>query len=203
MGSAFEAVTSPDVRRRCTTSLCALAIWLPIKGRSQTTDLTMVWKRDSRASTVRAFLEVVRAEYPKSWALGPFSERWKKLLIRRDSSIDKLCSVGYGDFLGNSTILRPTVTLAIRLNWKVGRSGSTWVDCGVPRIEVRAKLPPRRSDRFAALLAPNCRPECVRETSVVAEPNRWLDWPRAARLCLDLRNRPSRKCPSPHCELFP
>ncbi len=39
----------------------------------------------------------------------------------------------------------------------------------------RAKLPPRRSDRFAALLVPNCRLECVRETSVVAEPNRWLD----------------------------
>jgi hypothetical protein len=39
----------------------------------------------------------------------------------------------------------------------------------------RAKLPPRRSDRFAALFAPNCRPECVRETSVVTEPNRWLD----------------------------
>jgi DNA-binding transcriptional LysR family regulator len=38
----------------------------PIKGRSQTTGLAMVWKRDSRASTVRAFLDVVRAEYPKS-----------------------------------------------------------------------------------------------------------------------------------------
>jgi DNA-binding transcriptional LysR family regulator len=38
----------------------------PIKGRSQTTVLAMVWKRNSRASTVRAFLDVVRAEYPKS-----------------------------------------------------------------------------------------------------------------------------------------
>jgi DNA-binding transcriptional LysR family regulator len=38
----------------------------PIKGRSRTTALAMVWKRDSRASTIRAFLDVVRAEYPKS-----------------------------------------------------------------------------------------------------------------------------------------
>ena len=37
----------------------------PIKGRSRTTDLAMVWKRDTRASTVRAFLDVVRAEYSK------------------------------------------------------------------------------------------------------------------------------------------
>jgi DNA-binding transcriptional LysR family regulator len=37
----------------------------PIKGRSRTTDLAMVWKRDSRASTLRAFLDVARAEYPK------------------------------------------------------------------------------------------------------------------------------------------
>ena len=37
----------------------------PIKGRSPTTDLAMVWKRDSRASTLRAFLNVLRAEYPK------------------------------------------------------------------------------------------------------------------------------------------
>jgi DNA-binding transcriptional LysR family regulator len=37
----------------------------PIKGRSRTTDLAMVWRRDSRASTVRTFLDVVRAEYPK------------------------------------------------------------------------------------------------------------------------------------------
>jgi DNA-binding transcriptional LysR family regulator len=37
----------------------------PIKGRSQTTDLAMVWKRNSRASRLRAFLDVVRAEYPK------------------------------------------------------------------------------------------------------------------------------------------
>ena len=37
----------------------------PTKGRSPTTDLAMVWKRDSRASTLRAFLNVLRAEYPK------------------------------------------------------------------------------------------------------------------------------------------
>ena len=37
----------------------------PITGRSQTTDLAMVWRRDSRASTLRTFLDVVRAEYPK------------------------------------------------------------------------------------------------------------------------------------------
>jgi DNA-binding transcriptional LysR family regulator len=37
----------------------------PIKGRSRTTELAMVWKRNSRASTLRAFLDVVRAEYPK------------------------------------------------------------------------------------------------------------------------------------------
>jgi DNA-binding transcriptional LysR family regulator len=37
----------------------------PIKGRSQTSGLAMVWKRHSRASTLRAFLDVVRAEYPK------------------------------------------------------------------------------------------------------------------------------------------
>jgi DNA-binding transcriptional LysR family regulator len=37
----------------------------PIKGRSLTTDLAMVWKRNSRASTLRVFLDVVRAEYPK------------------------------------------------------------------------------------------------------------------------------------------
>jgi DNA-binding transcriptional LysR family regulator len=37
----------------------------PIKGRSQTTDLAMVWRRSSRASTLRVFLDVVRAEYPK------------------------------------------------------------------------------------------------------------------------------------------
>jgi DNA-binding transcriptional LysR family regulator len=36
----------------------------PIKGRCRTSDLTLVWRRDSRASTVRAFLEVVRKEYP-------------------------------------------------------------------------------------------------------------------------------------------
>ena len=36
----------------------------PIRGRSRTTDLAMVWKRDSRASTVRAFSRV-RAEYPR------------------------------------------------------------------------------------------------------------------------------------------
>ena len=38
----------------------------PIKGRSQTSSLAMVWKRNSRASTLRAFLDVVRAEFPKS-----------------------------------------------------------------------------------------------------------------------------------------
>jgi DNA-binding transcriptional LysR family regulator len=41
-------------------------IYRPIEGRSRTTALSMVWKRTSRASTVRAFLDVVRAEYPKS-----------------------------------------------------------------------------------------------------------------------------------------
>jgi DNA-binding transcriptional LysR family regulator len=35
----------------------------PIKGPCRTSDLTLVWRRDSRASTVRAFLEVVREEY--------------------------------------------------------------------------------------------------------------------------------------------
>jgi DNA-binding transcriptional LysR family regulator len=35
----------------------------PIKGRCRTSDLTLVWRRDSRASIVRAFLEVVREEY--------------------------------------------------------------------------------------------------------------------------------------------
>src|ERR1700756_3110994 len=35
----------------------------PINGRCRTTDLTLVWRRDSRASIVRAFLEVVREEY--------------------------------------------------------------------------------------------------------------------------------------------
>jgi DNA-binding transcriptional LysR family regulator len=37
--------------------------YLPIKGRCRTSDLTLVWRRDSRASTVRAFLEVVKREY--------------------------------------------------------------------------------------------------------------------------------------------
>ena len=41
-------------------------IYRPIEGRPRTTALSMVWKRTSRASTVRAFLDVVRAEYPKS-----------------------------------------------------------------------------------------------------------------------------------------
>jgi DNA-binding transcriptional LysR family regulator len=36
----------------------------PIKGRCRTSDLTVVWRRDSRVSTVRAFLEVVKKEYP-------------------------------------------------------------------------------------------------------------------------------------------
>jgi DNA-binding transcriptional LysR family regulator len=35
----------------------------PIKGPCRTSDLTLVWRRDSRASTVRAFLEVVREDY--------------------------------------------------------------------------------------------------------------------------------------------
>lgn len=35
----------------------------PIKGPCRTSDLTLVWNRDSRASTVRRFLEVVRKEY--------------------------------------------------------------------------------------------------------------------------------------------
>jgi DNA-binding transcriptional LysR family regulator len=35
----------------------------PIKGPCRTSDLTLVWRRDSRAPTVRAFLEVVREEY--------------------------------------------------------------------------------------------------------------------------------------------
>ena len=38
-------------------------IYRPIKGRSQRTELAMVWKRNSRVSTLRAFLDVVRAEY--------------------------------------------------------------------------------------------------------------------------------------------
>jgi len=37
----------------------------PIKGRSRTSDLAMVWKRDSRASTLRAFIDTVRGEYSK------------------------------------------------------------------------------------------------------------------------------------------
>src|SRR5258708_9156691 len=37
----------------------------PIKVQSLTTDLAMVLKRNSRASTLRVFLDVVRAEYPK------------------------------------------------------------------------------------------------------------------------------------------
>ena len=41
-------------------------IYRPIEGRSRTTALCMVWKRTSRASTVQAFLDLVRAEYPKS-----------------------------------------------------------------------------------------------------------------------------------------
>jgi DNA-binding transcriptional LysR family regulator len=35
-----------------------------IKGPCRTSDLTVVWRCDSRASTVRAFLEAVRREYP-------------------------------------------------------------------------------------------------------------------------------------------
>jgi DNA-binding transcriptional LysR family regulator len=37
----------------------------PIKGPSRTTDLTAVWRRNSRASTIRVFLDVVRGENPK------------------------------------------------------------------------------------------------------------------------------------------
>jgi DNA-binding transcriptional LysR family regulator len=37
----------------------------PIEGRSRITELTVVWKRDSRASTLRAFIDTVRGEYPK------------------------------------------------------------------------------------------------------------------------------------------
>jgi DNA-binding transcriptional LysR family regulator len=40
-------------------------IYRPIAGRSRTTELTMVWKRDSRASTLRAFIDTARDEYPK------------------------------------------------------------------------------------------------------------------------------------------
>ena len=36
----------------------------PIKGQCRTSDLTLVWRRDGRVSTVRGFLEVVRKEYP-------------------------------------------------------------------------------------------------------------------------------------------
>jgi DNA-binding transcriptional LysR family regulator len=40
----------------------------PIKGRSQTTCLALVWKRESRVATVQAFRDVVRSEYPRiSW----------------------------------------------------------------------------------------------------------------------------------------
>lgn len=38
----------------------------PIQGRCRTSDLTLVWRRDSRASIVRAFLEVVREEYKEA-----------------------------------------------------------------------------------------------------------------------------------------
>jgi DNA-binding transcriptional LysR family regulator len=41
----------------------------PIKGRCRTSDLTLVWQRDSRASTVRAFLEVVKREYLRDFAI--------------------------------------------------------------------------------------------------------------------------------------
>jgi DNA-binding transcriptional LysR family regulator len=37
----------------------------PIKGPSRTTDLAAVWRRNSRASTIRVFLDIVRGEYPK------------------------------------------------------------------------------------------------------------------------------------------
>jgi DNA-binding transcriptional LysR family regulator len=38
----------------------------PILGRCRTSDLTLVWRRDSRASIVRAFLDVVREEYKEA-----------------------------------------------------------------------------------------------------------------------------------------
>jgi DNA-binding transcriptional LysR family regulator len=40
-------------------------IYRPIKGPCRTTDLTVVWRRDSRTPTVRAFLDVVREEYKR------------------------------------------------------------------------------------------------------------------------------------------
>jgi DNA-binding transcriptional LysR family regulator len=41
----------------------------PIKGACRTTDLTLVWRRDSRAATVRGFLDVVREEYAGETAM--------------------------------------------------------------------------------------------------------------------------------------
>jgi DNA-binding transcriptional LysR family regulator len=50
----------------CLTNLGIPGVtYRPIKGRAPTTDLAMVWKRNSRASTLRVFLDVVRAEYPR------------------------------------------------------------------------------------------------------------------------------------------
>jgi DNA-binding transcriptional LysR family regulator len=46
----------------------------PIKGRCRTSDLTLVWRRDGRASTVQAFLEVVRKEYLRG--VNTIQEDW-------------------------------------------------------------------------------------------------------------------------------
>jgi DNA-binding transcriptional LysR family regulator len=50
-------------------SLCNLRLpgvtYRPIEGRCRTSDLTMVWRRDSHASTLRAFIDTVRGEYNK------------------------------------------------------------------------------------------------------------------------------------------
>ena len=48
----------------------------PIQGRCRTSDLTLVWRRDSRASIVRAFLEVVRKEYPGALELKERNDEW-------------------------------------------------------------------------------------------------------------------------------
>jgi DNA-binding transcriptional LysR family regulator len=55
----------------------------PIKGRCRTSDLTLVWRRDSRTSTVRAFLEVVRKEYPGAIKTNAMQETEEKLTPRR------------------------------------------------------------------------------------------------------------------------
>jgi DNA-binding transcriptional LysR family regulator len=48
----------------------------PIQGQCRTSDLTLVWRRDSRASIVRAFLEVVRKEYPGAFELKERNDEW-------------------------------------------------------------------------------------------------------------------------------